>query len=70
MDPALVAAVIVAMAGLIGVAVGVILVQRGFNRRRILLFSALGTAVAFLALSVHFFLDKPGKLHLSFCIHD
>ena len=42
LDPALTAAVIVATAGLLGVLIGVILVQRGVNRKRILLFSGFG----------------------------
>ena len=61
MDPVLTAAVIVATAGLVGVIIGVLLVQKGLNRRRILLSSAFGTSVAFLLLSLHFYYKETGK---------
>ena len=53
LDPALVSSTFVGLAGLFGVVIGVILVQRGFNRKWILLFSALGTALAFAGLGLH-----------------
>ena len=53
LDPALVSSTFVGLAGLFGVIIGVILVQRGFNRKWILLFSAFGTAMAFTGLGLH-----------------
>ena len=52
MDPALVSASFVGLAGLFGVIIGVIFVHRGFNRKKILLFSAIGTAMAFIGLGI------------------
>ena len=53
MDPALLSACLVAIAGLIGVILGVILVQISFDRRKILLRSAFGTVVTFAALGIY-----------------
>ena len=53
LDPALVSSTFVGLAGLFGVIVGVILVQRSVNRKFILLFSACGTALAFAGLGLH-----------------
>ena len=64
LDPVLSAAVIVATSGLLGVIIGVFLVQKGLNRKRLLLFSGFGTAIAFLALSLHFYDNETGKSHL------
>ena len=61
LDPVLSAAVMVATAGLLGVIIGVILVQKGFNRKRILLFSGFGTAVAFFVLGLHFHYNSTGN---------
>ena len=60
-DPVLGAAVLVAVAGLFGVIAGVILVKRGINRKRLLLLSGLGTAIAFLILGIYFHYDSTGK---------
>ena len=49
-DPALVNSTFVGMAGLIGVILGIIFVHNGFQRRSLLLNSAMGTSVAFLTL--------------------
>ena len=54
MDPALLSAVFVALAGLGGVLIGVLLVYRGYSRNNILLFSALGTVVGFVMLFAYF----------------
>ena len=59
LDPALLAAVMVALAGFAGIFVGVFLVGR-FPRKKLLLCSAAGTALAFFALSGHFF-TQEGK---------
>lgn len=64
LDPVLGAAVIVATSGLIGVIIGVFLVQKGLNRKRLLLFSGFGTAIAFLSLSLHFYDNETGKSQL------
>ena len=61
LDPVLGAAVLVAIAGLFGVIAGVILVKRGINRKRLLLLSGLGTAIAFLILGIYFHYDSTGK---------
>ena len=61
LDPVLSAAVIVATSGLLGVLIGVFLVQKGWNRKRILLFSGFGTAISFLTLGLHFYDNKTGK---------
>ena len=53
LDPALLSACLVAIAGLIGVILGVILVQISFDRRKILLGSAFGTVVTFAALGIY-----------------
>ena len=53
LDPALLSACLVAIAGLIGVILGVILVQMSFDRRKILLGSAFGTVVTFAALGIY-----------------
>lgn len=53
LDSALVAAVFVALAGLLGVVFGVYLVQH-FQRKNLLIVSALGTSLAFFALGVLF----------------
>ena len=52
LDPALVNSTFVGLAGLIGVILGVIFVQYGFQRRTLLLNSAMGTSVAFLILGL------------------
>ena len=62
LDPVLGAAVLVAIAGLLGVIIGVLLVKKGLNRKRILLVSGFGTAIAFLVLGVFFHYDTEGKL--------
>ena len=64
LDPVLAAAVLVAIAGLFGVIAGVILVKRGINRKRLLLFSGLGTAIAFLILGIYFHYDSTGKYRI------
>lgn len=51
-DPALVSAAFVGLAGLLGVIIGVVLVQKRFNRTYILYFSAFGTSMAFLGLGI------------------
>lgn len=61
LNPALTAAVIVAVAGILGVIIGVILVQRGWNRKGMLIFSGFGTAVAFLSLCLYFYYNTDGK---------
>jgi uncharacterized membrane protein YozB (DUF420 family) len=61
-DPVLSAAVIVATAGLLGVIIGLFLVKKGINRKRILLFSGFGTAVAFLVLGLHFYCFDAGNI--------
>lgn len=61
LDMALVSAVAIAVAGLVGVLIGVVLVHRSFNRKRILLLSAVGTAVAFDALSIYFLMGLSAK---------
>jgi len=53
LEPALLSACLVAIAGLIGVILGVILVQMSFDRRKILLGSAFGTVVTFAALGIY-----------------
>lgn len=60
LDPVLGTAVLVAMAGLVGVITGVILVKWGINRKRLLLFSGIGTAIAFLILGIYFHYDSTG----------
>jgi len=55
---ALVASVAVAVSGLLGVIVGLILVRLEMNRKKILLVSGLGTSVAFIVLSVSFHVDN------------
>ena len=52
MDPALVSASFVGLAGLVGVLIGFVFVYKGFNRKHILLFSAIGTALAFIGLGI------------------
>jgi len=51
-DPALVSASFVGLAGLVGVLIGFVFVYKGFNRKHILLFSAIGTALAFIGLGI------------------
>ena len=53
LDPALLSACLVALAGLIGVILGIILVHMNFNRKRLLLGSAFGTAVSFAGLGIY-----------------
>ena len=62
-DSALVSASFVGLAGLVGVILGVIFVHRGFNRKNILLFSAIGTALAFICLGIRGLIqaDPNGK---------
>ena len=52
MDPALVSASFVGLSGLVGVLIGFVFVYKGFNRKHILLFSAIGTALAFFGLGI------------------
>jgi hypothetical protein len=60
-DPtALWAAVGVAIAGLIGVLFGVLFVHRGFNRKKMLLASAVGITVTFTALGTYLLLQSSG----------
>lgn len=54
LDPALVSAAFVGLAGLSGVIIGVFFVHWRFNRKLILYVSAFGTAVAFTALGLYF----------------
>ena len=51
-DPALVSASFVGLSGLVGVLIGFVFVYKGFNRKHILLFSAIGTALAFIGLGI------------------
>ena len=53
LDPALLSACLVAIAGLLGVILGVILVHMNFNRKKLLLGSAFGTVVSFAALGIY-----------------
>ena len=53
LDPALLSACLVALAGLIGVILGIILVHMNFNRKRLLLGSAFGTVVSFAGLGIY-----------------
>ena len=57
----MVSACLVALAGLFGVVVGVILVHMNFNRRKILLCSALGTAIAFASLGTYYMTANTGS---------
>lgn len=57
-DPALVSAAFVGLAGLFGVIIGVILVHKRFDRLKILYFSAFGTSMAFLGLGIKGLLPK------------
>jgi hypothetical protein len=63
LDPALISATFVALAGLFGVLIGVFLVNRGHNRKGIILTSAIGTAVAFATLAFYFMysMDNGGS---------
>ena len=63
LDPVLGAAVLVAIAGLLGVIIGVLLVKKGLNRKRILLVSGFGTAIAFIVLGIFFHFDTEGKFY-------
>ena len=56
----MVSACLVALAGLFGVVVGVILVHMNFNRRKILLCSAIGTAIAFASLGTYYMTANTG----------
>ena len=73
LDPALLSACLIAIAGLIGVILGVILVQMSFDRRKILLGSAFGTVVTFAALGIYnmtTIIDPQGeKKILEYCLH-
>ena len=62
-DPALVSASFVGLAGLVGVLIGFVFVYKGFNRKHILLFSAIGTALAFIGLGIRGVIqsDPSGK---------
>ena len=53
LDPGLINATFIGVAGLLGVIFGVILIHWDFERKYILLFSALGTSLAFLALGLY-----------------
>ena len=55
------ASVAVAVSGLLGVIIGLILVRLEMNRKKILLVSGLGTSMAFIVLSVSFHVDNLGK---------
>lgn len=71
LDPALVSAAFVGLAGLSGVIIGVFFVHWRFNRKLILYVSAFGTAVAFTALGLYFRFqpsESNGKTCL-FCEH-
>ena len=61
LDPALLSACLVALAGLIGVILGIILVHMNFNRKRLLLGSAFGTAVSFAGLGIY---NMSGNINL------
>ena len=61
LDPALVSACLVALAGLIGVILGIILVHMNFNRKRLLLGSAFGTVVSFAGLGIYKMSTNIGK---------
>ena len=59
---ALWAAVGVALAGLVGVLLGVYLVHRGLKRKHMLLVSSLGVSITFEALGTYLLLQTTGKL--------
>ena len=61
LDPALLSACLVALAGLIGVILGIILVHMNFSRKRLLLGSAFGTAVSFAGLGIY---NMSGNINL------
>ena len=48
----MVSASFVGLSGLVGVLIGFVFVYKGFNRKHILLFSAIGTALAFIGLGI------------------
>ena len=61
-DPtALWAAVGVAVAGLVGVLLGVLFVHRGFNRKKMLLTSSVGITITFTALGAYLLLQTGGN---------
>ena len=55
------AAVGVAVAGIVGVLIGVLFVHRGFNRKILLMTSALGISVTFSALGIFNLLMPAGE---------
>ena len=55
------ASILVAVSGTVGVAMGLLLVKIGIKRKTILLVSGFGTAAAFVALSLNFHMDDLGK---------
>ena len=61
LDPALLSACLVALAGLIGVILGIILVHMNFNRKRLLLGSAFGTVVSFAGFGIYNMSALQGK---------
>ena len=52
------------LSGLFGVIIGVVLVQMNLNRKNILLFSAVGTAVAFVGLGIYGLCQSESELPL------
>ena len=63
-DSALINATFVGLAGLVGVIIGTILVYWNFERQYILLFSNIGTAMAFLGLGIYqTFLDTTDTMY-------
>ena len=67
-DPkALWAAVGVAVAGIVGVLIGVLFVHRGYNRKVLLMTSSVGIAVIFSALGLFNILMPPGQLK-NYCL--
>jgi len=59
-EKAVVASVAVAFSGLVGVALGLVLVRLEINRKAILMVSGLGTSAAFTALCLSFHVDSLG----------
>jgi len=59
---ALMASVLVAVSGIVGVLIGLLLVKTGLTRKIILLISGFGTGFAFIALSLNFHIDDLGHI--------